>query len=71
MDRETAQKVIDLETTLGLLQRDFEKQNEMILLDARRLDRLEREVRELRDRVEMVRAAADSEPIPDERPPHY
>ncbi len=66
------QKIIDLETQLGLLQRDFEIQNQMLLLDAKRIDRLEQTLAQLTNQFLQIRD--NQTPLPsseDDRPPHY
>lgn len=66
------QKVIDLETSLGLLQRDFEKQNEMLLANTRLLQQLEMSVKRLTDIVAGLQADSGGEQLmKQEKPPHY
>ena len=64
------QKLIELETTLGLLQHDFEAQNEMLLRDQRRISLLELAVARLTDQFDHLRATGNSLP-PNDPPPHY
>ena len=64
------QKLIDLETCYGLLQHDFEAQNQMLLQDQRRIDLLESAVARLTEQLEHLRETGGMLP-PDERPPHY
>ncbi len=64
------QKIIDLETSLGLLQHDFDKQNEMLLITQRRVDVLENAVARLTSFVESVRLDPARTPA-DDKPPHY
>lgn len=72
-EQQLEQRLIDLETTLGLLQHDFEAQNEMILVNNRQLDQLQRAVRRLTTMVEAIPPSGASEPrnLEDEKPPHY
>lgn len=66
------QKLIDLESSLGLLQHDFEAQNEMLLRDQRRIALLEQAVARLASQMEAVRAAtAVPRTLEDDKPPHY
>ncbi len=71
MDNQAAKKIVELETSLGLLQHDFDKQNQMIVLDSRRIEKLERELRVLAASLETYRTTSDSQPIPNDPPPHY
>ncbi|MBX3417517.1 MAG: SlyX family protein [Pirellulaceae bacterium] len=70
MTRELEQKLIDLEINLGLLQRDFEKQNEMVLLDKRRIDLLEQAVARLTSQLDAMRIEP-ARTLLDDKPPHY
>ena len=71
MDNQAAKKIVELETSLGLLQHDFDKQNQMIVLDSRRIEKLERELRVLAASLETYRTTSYSQPIPNDPPPHY
>ena len=70
MTKSVQQKLIDLETTLGLLQRDFDKQNQMLLVDKRRIDLLEQTIVRLTGILDSIRIEPNRTPA-DEKPPHY
>lgn len=72
MTNQTEQKIVDLETSLGLLQRDFEKQNEMLLQNTRLIQRMELNIKRLMDQVAGLQASSGGERLlKDEKPPHY
>ena len=70
MSVDLQKKLIDMETSLGLLQHDFEKQNEMLLITQRRVDVLENAVARLTSLVESLRIDPTRTPA-DDKPPHY
>jgi uncharacterized coiled-coil protein SlyX len=70
MSADLQKKLIDLETSLGLLQYDFEKQNEMLLITQRRVDVLENAVARLTSLVESLRIEP-ARTLADDKPPHY
>ncbi len=70
MPKDLERKLIELETNLGLLQRDFEKQNEMMLVDKRRIDLLEQAVARLSSLLETIRIDP-TRTLVDDKPPHY
>ncbi len=72
MNQDLDQKIIDLETSLGLLQRDFEKQNEVLLQNTRQLQQMQLNIQRLIDQVLQLQSNPDSgRTLEDERPPHY
>ena len=64
-------RINDLESSLGYLQRDFESQNEMILLDAKRINKLEKAVERLAGKIETMSNPESIRDLEDEKPPHY
>ncbi len=64
------QKLIDLETSLGLLQHDFEAQNQMLLRALRQIDLLENSVARLVAQLDSMRYDS-GRTAQDEKPPHY
>ena len=72
MDNENLfNRFVDLETSYGLLQRDFEKQNEAILWLTKRLSGLEKTVEKLHSQLENVETLRTPTNPVDEKPPHY
>ena len=72
MNDKLQQKLVDLETSWGLLQHDVEQQNDEIIRLSRRLRHLEDTVQRLRDQLQSLQASSGTESLPeDERPPHY
>lgn len=72
MNSSLEQKLIDLESSLGLLQRDFEKQNEMLLENTRQLQQLQMNVRRIFDQLAQLQSNPESSRLlEDEKPPHY
>jgi len=67
------QKLIDLETSLGLLQRDYEKQNDVLLANTRQLQQMELHIKRLIDQVAGLQAGGggNDQLLTDEKPPHY
>ena len=66
------QKVNDLEAALGYLQRDFETQNEMIIVDAGRIQKLENSLLQINSKLDGLVANSQSpRTIEDDVPPHY
>lgn len=64
-------RFVDLETSYGLLQRDFEQQNEAILWLTKRIGGLEKTIEKLQSQLEnMENSQPRSGPV-DEKPPHY
>ncbi|MEZ6093846.1 MAG: SlyX family protein [Pirellulaceae bacterium] len=68
--KDVTARIIELESNLGLLQRDYEIQNQMLLNDKRRIDQLELAVSRLLDQVERMRIDPNRSAL-DEKPPHY
>ena len=57
---------------LEYLQRDYETQNEMLLVDAKRILQLEAIVKRLGETVELMSSNSESpKSLEDEKPPHY
>lgn len=72
MNQSQEQKLIDLESSLGLLQRDFEKQNEMLLENTRQLQQMQMSIRRLFDQIAQLQTNPESSRLlEDEKPPHY
>lgn len=72
MSKILEQKMIDLETSFGLLQRDYEKQNEMLLHNTRKLQQMELNLKRLMDQIINLQTNPDSgRTLEDEKPPHY
>ena len=72
MSKHLEEKIIDLETSLGLLQRDFEKQNEVLIANTRVLQQMELSIKRLFDQVSNLHANPDNpRTLEDEKPPHY
>ncbi len=73
MEKSLAERLIELESAYGLLQHDFEAQNEMVLENSRLINHLEVLVRRLSEQIDQLQTATDDEPgsLEDERPPHY
>ncbi len=71
MDEQTEKRLIDLETTLGLLQHDFEAQNEMILLNTKLLNRMEKAVQRLVAEIDSLKNDEGPAALEDQVPPHY
>lgn len=71
MDEQVKKRLIDLETTLGLLQHDFEAQNEMILLNTKLLNRLEKAVDRLAAEIDSLKNDEGPAALEDQVPPHY
>ena len=71
MEEQTKKRLIELESSLGLLQHDFEAQNEMILLNTRLLHKLERAIARIVSEVEELKTDDEPRKAEDEVPPHY
>ena len=72
MNQPIEQKLIDLESSLGLLQRDFEKQNEMLLENTRQIRQMQLSIQRLFDQVAQLQTNPESSRLlEDEKPPHY
>jgi uncharacterized coiled-coil protein SlyX len=72
VSEELRRKIIDLESSLGLLQRDYELQNEVLLEQTRRIRQMELSIRRLMDQVTFLQANLQGGDVAgDERPPHY
>lgn len=72
MNQSIEQKLIDLESSLGLLQRDFEKQNEMLLENTRQIQQMQLSIQRLFDQVAQLQTNPESSRLlEDEKPPHY
>ena len=71
-DKGLKNRLNNIEMSLGYLQRDFESQNEMILVDAKRILKLEETVKRLNETVELLSSQSNLPGKPeDEKPPHY
>ena len=70
-DKVITQRLNELETSWGLLQRDFEAQNEMILLNNKKIQQLESMVQRMHEKLS--REPSDTSPatLDEEKPPHY
>ena len=64
-------RLIELETNMGLLQHDFEAQNEMILLNTKLLNSLQKKVEWLTSEIEGIKNNEGPESLEDQVPPHY
>jgi len=72
MSHNLEKKIIDLETSFGLLQRDFEKQNEVLLQNTRTIQQMELSIKRLFDNLGNLQSHSDSgRTLEDEKPPHY
>ena len=72
MSNPLQQQFHDLESSFGLLQRDFEQQNDELVKLARRLQSLEETVLRLVDQIQLLQNGLTGQPsLEDERPPHY
>ena len=71
MNEDLIQRLINLETNLGLLQHDFDAQNEMILLNTKMLATLEKSVERLFAEIEALKNDEGPESLEDQVPPHY
>ena len=66
------ERINDIEVKLEYLQRDYGTQNEMILVDAKRIQILEDTVKRLSESVEVFSTRAQLPGNPeDDKPPHY
>ncbi len=66
-------ELVDLEIKLGFLERTLEELSEVVLGQGKEIERLERRVAQLGERLASKGdGAGDAEPDPlEERPPHY
>lgn len=65
-------RINDVEVKLEYLQRDYEAQNEIILVDAKRILKLEETVKRLTETVDSLSSSTTSpRKLEDEKPPHY
>jgi uncharacterized coiled-coil protein SlyX len=64
-------RVIELESTTGLLQRDIDRQSEATLLITRRMGEIEKALAGLHRQLEMLVASQQTPLPPSEKPPHY
>ena len=64
-------RVTDLESSLMHLQSDFESLNEIVLDNARRLDKLKVLIQRLTNRLDSVGDVEASGDLEEEKPPHY
>ncbi len=64
-------RVIELESTCGLLQRDIDRQAEASLLITRRMGEIEKALAGLHRQLEMLVASQQTPLPPSEKPPHY
>ncbi len=72
MDDKTKQKLVELETSWGLLQHDVEQQNGEILRLTRQLQALENTVARLLDQMQRMQLSSEQTPADEEPPPpHY
>lgn len=75
MEKEIVQlnkRINDIEVKLEYLQRDYETQNEMLIVDAKRILKLEKAVKRLAETVELHSSSSELPRKPeDEKPPHY
>lgn len=69
MDRETENRLIELETRNSYLERSVQELSEGVYAQQRRVDRLEAQLRSLGERLKDI-APANNLPAA-ERPPHY
>ncbi len=66
-------KIIDLEMKLGFLERTVEDLNEVLLGQNKGIERIERRLKELEERISSKQDGGQpdmADPL-DERPPHY
>ena len=66
-----ADKIVDLETKLGFLERHVEELNEVVVGQARDLEHLQAAVKRLEGRLAGQGDPGQAPADPDERPPHY
>lgn len=73
MEDQLRGRITELEISLAHLQRLFEQLNEVVTEEASRSDRLQREVRELKQQLRSVKEKPSSEQrsLEEEKPPHY
>lgn len=65
-------RINQIEVKLEYLQRDYETQNDIILVDAKRIQILEDTVRRLAQTVDLLSSHSDLPGSPeDDKPPHY
>jgi SlyX protein len=64
-------RISELESKLTLAEDLLEALNRTVYRQQQQIDRLEREIRALRDQVEATAAAAEPRAAADEVPPHY
>ena len=66
------QRVIELETQLAHAQHNFDQLNNVVTEQTMRQDRMQTEIRLLREKVEQLKQAKEPTPdLLDEKPPHY
>ena len=68
---ENAKRLTNLETSMMHLQNDFETLNEVVLDNARRLERMANTIKALSDRLQAASAPTPQREAEDEVPPHY
>ncbi len=64
-------RVAEIESKLALAEDLLEALNREVYRQQQHIDRLEREMRALRDQVEAAASAAEPRTLHDEVPPHY
>jgi uncharacterized coiled-coil protein SlyX len=71
MNESLNKKLVEIESALGLLQHDFEKQNEAILWLTRRIAGLEKSIERLGFQIANLESTRSPATLKDEKPPHY
>lgn len=65
-------KIIDLETSLGLLQHDFDQQNQMLLENTKQIQQMELTIKRLIDQIAGLQSTVSGGRLAEvEKPPHY
>lgn len=71
MSAEAADRLAEIEAKLALSEDLLDALNNTVYRQQQHIDRLEREVRALRDQVEASAPGAEPRSLRDELPPHY
>ncbi len=64
-------RLTELETSLMHLQSDYDSLNDVVLENAKRLDKLSSLLQKLTSRIEAVTEPVEQRNAEDEKPPHY
>lgn len=71
MSDKLVKKINDLETSLGLLQHDFDSRNETVLWLTSRVQELEKITQRLAEQLRSLEPVDEPGDPLDEKPPHY